>query len=227
MGRKGRLKLERRLARRQSINDAWGFFTSRRNLFQIRKMILDSGAKVNSCICCTKVLVELGEATGLDIRPLTVETTVFNPVFADFIEKKGLDPTEEDMHAMGKAGGRFVVIGSRRDGDAEPGCWPGHLVAVMRAAGKTPVVIDLTIDQANRPNKDIHITDPLVFGVPSGFLMGRAIATGFYPTKAGKICFVYRAIPNDTTYEASPDWQRDYGARTINKIEFVQPSDAD
>ena len=224
MGRNARLKKQRREEERRKINEAWGFFTSRGFLNQVRKMILDSGASVNSCICCTKVFVQLANTVGLNAIPLTVEASVFNPVFADWIEVNGLDPSDEDMVRMGEKGGRFVVLGARDERQPkDSNSWPGHLVAVISAKGKPTTVIDLTIDQANRPKKDILIRDPLVFGVPDNFTDGGVVATGFMGTKAGKIAFVYRAFPEDTSYEVSPDWQRDYAAKTHDKIEIEEP----
>jgi len=220
MGRKARLKRDRREKRIADLNEAWGYFTSRSFLSEVRRLVLDSGAAPDSCICCTKVLCELGKDLGLEVHPMVVETTVYNPIFASHIEKHGLDPSAEEMMQMGKDGGRFVTIGSRLDREPEPGKWPGHLVAVMRAKGKPITIIDISIDQANRPKKDINITDPLVFGVPDGFVEGTFVAVGYAGTSAGKICFVYHAVPEDKSYEDSPDWQRDYGARGHDKIEF-------
>jgi hypothetical protein len=223
MGRKSKLKHARKEKRQRSLDEAWDFFTSRKFLWQVRKMILDSGAKISSCICCTKVYSELAATVGLEVRPLTVEASVFNPVFAAHIEKSGLDPTDAEMKTLGEAGGRFVVLGARDDDVAEPGMWPGHLVAVLRARGKPTTIVDLSIDQASRPAKDIVVTDPLVFGVPDDFVLGKSVATGFVGTKAGKICLVYRAFPEDMSFEASPDWRRDYGAKTHDKIEVIPP----
>jgi hypothetical protein len=220
MGRKARLKRERREKRKADLDEAWGYFTSRSFLKEVRRMVLDSGATPDSCIACTKVLCELGKDLGLEIGPMVVETSIYNPVFADYIEQHGLDPSAEDMMRLGSAGGRFVVLGSRLDREPEPNKWPGHLVAVMRAKGKPTTVIDLSIDQANRPKKDINIVDPQVFGVPSDFDGGTFVAIGFTDTKVGKICLVYRAVPDDKSYEDSPDWQRDYQARGHDKIEF-------
>jgi len=227
MGRNARLKRERREKRRKSLNEAWLFFTSRGFLKQVRQMILDAGANVNSCIACTKILVELGTTVGLDIRPLTVEASVFNPVFTEHIKEHGIDPEEDDMVRLGEAGGRFVVLGARDEREPNgPGMWPGHMVAVMRAKGKPVTVIDLSIDQASRPKKDINIVDPLVFGVPDEFTQGTSVATGIYGTKVGQICFIYRGFPEDTSYEAAPDWQRSYEARTHDKIEAQAPEGA-
>ncbi len=221
MGRNARAKRERREKRRQQLNEAWSYFTSRHFLREVRRMILDSGALASSCICCTKVLCQLGENLGLDVQPLVVETAIYNPVFTEFIEKNGLDPSDEEMREMGEKGGRFVVLGARDVREPSgPNSWPGHLIALMRAKGKPPTVIDLSIDQANRPKKDILITEPVIFGVPVGFAKGTFVAQGIAGTEAGKICFVYRAFPNDTSYEASPDWQRDYGAKAHDKIDL-------
>jgi len=218
MGRNSRRKRERRQARRESLNEAWAYFTSRTFLKEIRRMILDSGARADSCICCTKVLTQVGASLELKVRPLVVETTVYNPPFAEWIEKNGLDPSEEEMHRLGEAGGRFVVLGAREERTPEPNKWPGHLVCLVEASGKPTTVVDLSIDQANRPKKDINITEPLIFGVPTDFVDGTGCAIGHTGTKAGPICFVYRAFPDDKSYEVSPDWKRDYGAKAHDGV---------
>lgn len=225
MGRKARLKRERRQRQRESLNEAWGFFTSRGFLRQVRQMIHDSGAPVHSSISNVKVFCELGADIGLDVQPLAVEVAAYNPVFTDYIEKNGLNPPEEEMTRMGEAGGRYVILGS--DDERRPraeGRWTGHLVAVMRAKGKPLTVVDLTIDRAHRPNDDIVLIDPLIFGVPKEFLTGQEVAQGIVGTSKGKVCLVYTAKPLDTDFKQDEDWVRDYGARTHDKIVVEEPA---
>jgi hypothetical protein len=225
MGRNARLKKERRRERQRLLNEAWSFFTSRGFLNNVRKMIHDAGADVSSSLCCTKVLVELGCDVGLDIRPLVVETSIFNPVFTKWIEKNGLNPSSEEMKSMGEEGGRYVVLGPRNDSQPrKEETWPGHLVAIMRAKGKPTTVLDLTVDRANRPLKDIQIDGPIVFGAPEDFAAGESVASGIYPTKVGKICFVYRAFPDDRGFEDHPEWKKSYGAKTHDKIDIEEPA---
>jgi len=218
VGRKAKLKKQRREERRKAIDEVWRYFTSRYFLTQVRKMILDSGASADSCICCTKVLMQIGESLCLNVQPLVVEANVFNPVFAKHVVKHGLNPSEEEMKRLGEAGGRFVVLGAREDREAGANKWPGHLVLLASAKGKSPVVIDLSIDQAHRPKKDILITEPVVFGVPDGFTRGEYCAVGQVGTEVGALCFVYRAFPEDKSYEVSPDWQRDYAAKAHDGV---------
>ena len=232
MGRNSRVKKLRRAQRQHSLNEAWGYFTSRHFLRQIRRMMLDAGAAHNSCVAACKVYCQIAETVGLDARPLTVETSVFNPVFAEFIKQHGLDPSEEQMREMGEQGGRYVVLGARDEGDEgdegetpSESNWSGHLVAILSANGRRPVVVDLTIDQANRPDKDILIPDPIVFEAPPGFVDGVGVATGYCVTPAGLNAMVYRAFPEDISFESSPEWQLDYAARAHDKIEFEESSD--
>ena len=190
-------------------------------------MIHDAGANGSSSICCTKVLVELGQDVGLDIQPLVVETSIFNPVFTKWIETNGLNPSPEEMKTMGEAGGRYVILGPRDDSQPrKEETWPGHLVAIMRAKGKPPTVLDLSVDRANRPLKDIQIDGPIVFGAPDDFITGGSVASGIYPTKVGKICFVYRAFPEDRGFEDHDEWKKSYGAKTHDKIDIEESAAA-
>lgn len=221
MGRSSRLKRERNQKERESLNEAWRFFTSRGFLRQVRQMIHDAGGPPQSSVACTKVFSELGASIGLDVRPLPVEVTAYNPIFTAHIEKHGLNPSEEEMTALGETGGRYVVLGARDEKKEVSNLqWPGHLVALMSAKGKPLTVVDLTIDRAHRPNDDIVLTDPLIFGVPRTFLSGSEVAEGIIGTPKGKVCLIYRPLPDDQSFLQTPEWQRDYGARTHDKIDI-------
>jgi transcription elongation factor Elf1 len=221
VGRKARLKRERRQKRREILDESWRFFTSRGFLRQVRQMIHDAGIDVHSSVAATRIFCELGHDVGLNIQPLSVEVNVYNPVFTAYIEKNGLNPSDEEMTEMGEAGGRYVCLGSKdEDRPRAEGTWLGHLVAVMLVKGKPATVVDLTIDKAHRPTDDIALVDPLIFGCPPGFLDGKDVAEGIIGTPKGKICLVYRAIPDDLSFEGHIDWTRDYAAKAHDKIDF-------
>ena len=177
-------------------------------LGQIRAKILASGARVDSCILSTKAMCMIARGLGLRARPLTVETTIVNPVFATWIRARPLGtPIPDDVaYRLGDEGGRFVVVGDRTE-PAKPGFWSGHLVAIVDSPYVTapPRLIDLSIDQAHRPKKRINLTGPITFPVEhTEFLQGTAEAH----YNLDDLLIVYVAHPNDNSYSDSPDWLR-------------------
>jgi len=226
MGRKARLKQERKL---QAKQEAWDHFRGPMFLREVRRMILSSGAQADSCICSVKVLCQLGESLGVRVEPLTVEAYVYNQIFVDFFAEQGFNPTTEDFKRLGEAGGRFIVLGSRESRDAVEGKWQGHLVAIAhppKGVNDVPYVLDISIDQAHRPQKKLMLQDPVCFPIPSKrFLTGEQDAVGLTESAGTKMCMVYRAHPAITDYEVSPDWQRDYAAKTHKNVAFDDLAD--
>jgi hypothetical protein len=84
-------------------------------------------------------------------------------------------------------------------GDPEPGKWPGHLVTVLGGQ----VLIDLTLDQADRPQHGILLPMPILAPCDPDFLAGQARVAGI----VGGCRVVYEARPGDRSFERSNDWR--------------------
>lgn len=205
-GKRARL---RRQAERQAV---FSRLVSSPFLRQIRASILRSGARPDSCIMSTRVMCDIGEMIGINITPLTVRALVFNRVVADEFRRRGDDevPDEVIRDLVANKGGWILDVGVR-EGPTAPGQWAGHLVAVARTAGVDPVVIDLSIDQADRPEKGIKITEPITFPVPPAeraFLRGEQNA--MLADRDSGILMVYLAYPGDVSFKDAPDWEREW-----------------
>lgn len=218
MGKNARRKKKRREERRRLLNENWAYFTSGRFLGEVQRLIRDSGMSLESSVGCTKVLKEIADELLLNIQPVSVEVSVYNPIFADHIAQHGLDPSDEDMNRLGDAGGRFVTIPGERKNDEEN--WYGYVVALMTAKGKPPTILDISIEQATRVEHGIICNRPMVFGVSEDFLQGECLAVGFQPVPEGRNCYTYRALPDDKGFEKTLDWRRSYGARAHDKVDF-------
>jgi len=219
MGKNANLKKKHRAKRRREINEGWPYFTSGRFLGEVQRLIRDAGIDLESSVGCTKVLHEIAREVGLSLTPISVEATVYNPIFAEHIRKHGLNPSDEDMHRLGEAGGRFVTLGARNKKNDEEN-WHGYVAALLKAPGKPTTLIDIAIGQATRLEHGIVCDRPMVFGTPSGFIRGTHVAVGFSAGSNGKVCYVYRAFPDDKGFENTVDWKRSYGAKAHDKIEF-------
>jgi len=178
------------------------------HLLYLRKQILSSGARVDSCIWSIRVLIEITRAkwSRIKISPLTVELFVFNKIFADWIRENGFEIPPSVGVRLGAMGGRYLVIGDREH-IPEEGKWPGHLVAIARTTTGEDYLIDLSIDQAHRPQKGISLREPLAFKITKpNFLQGKAIETG----NVNDCLLVYAPHLEDKSYETTPDWTKHY-----------------
>src|SRR5262249_24957371 len=141
------------------------------------------------------VLIYVLDYFKLTAKPLSVIATIFNPAMSERIEKEGMPTLEQAVADWFPRGCYSLAVGL---GEEEPGKWPGHLVATL--GGK--VLIDLTLDQADRPKHGIELPMPIVAPFPAEFL-----------SDEGEICglvngcrVVYRARPEDRSFERSRDW---------------------
>jgi hypothetical protein len=220
VGRNARLKRERKLKR---VREGWDQFLHPSYLAEIRKMILSSGTTPDSCICGTKVLCQIGASLDLRVEPLVVEAYIYNAGFVLHFANNDFNITEADMKKIVEGGGRFVVLGRRIEPQEppKPGKWAGHLVAVVhppKGVNEQPRVVDISIDQAHHPENGLLLQEPAIFPVVKGFLSGANSAIGLTEVGGVQMCMIYKAHPDDTSYEASPDWQRDYEAKAHDGV---------
>jgi hypothetical protein len=115
------------------------------------------------CIAATAILIDLLDHFRLTARPLSVIATVFNPAMSERIDREGLPTLEEAERDWFPHGCYCLAVGV---GDPQPGKWPGHLVANLAEK----VLIDLTLDQADRPQYGILLPMPIVAPFPPEFL---------------------------------------------------------
>jgi hypothetical protein len=138
------------------------------------------------CIAATAILNEVLDYFKLTARPLSAIATVFNPVMSERIAQEGMPTLEEAGRNWFPKGCYSLAVGA---GDPDPGKWPGHLVAVL--GGR--VLIDLTLDQANRPQHGIVLPVPIIAPCDAEFLAGQAVVAGI----VGGCRVVYEARPGD------------------------------
>jgi hypothetical protein len=148
------------------------------------------------CIAATAILIEVLDYFRLNARPLSVIATVFNPAMSERIEREGMPTLEKAERDWFPCGCYSLAVGV---GDPEPGKWPGHLVANLA----DQVLIDLTLDQADRPQHDIVLPMPIMAPLPAEFLTEGGQMAG----KVNGCRVVYEARPGDRSFERSNDWK--------------------
>jgi hypothetical protein len=180
-----------------------------------RPMILELVYE-NSCILSTRIAIDVLDHFGIDAEPLVVRATVSNAVFARLCVEHGELPDGPLMDRWEQEHGAWVLgLGV----PAPPGTvplprgWPGHLVAVVQRR----LLLDLSLDQVNRPERGIGL-GPLILPCRPDFLAGRQP----FATLPGGCLVLYDAFPDDRSWHNSPDrakgrWDRLTGA-VIRKV---------
>jgi hypothetical protein len=99
-------------------------------------------------------------------------------------------------------------IGFGRDDRQERPGWDGHLVAILEST----VLVDLTLDQASRPEKNI-VLHPGWSVVPTSFLAGRDMAQ--CDMNGSRVS--YSAMPADRSFTSAGDWT----ARILDRLDPI------
>jgi len=145
------------------------------------------------CVLTTRIVIQVGQYFGIEIRPVAVRAIVYNRIYEDKIERGA------EANGDWSDGSWAVGIGFGH----EKGKWSGHLIA-----STDEMFADFSIGQAERPEKQI-VTGPAILGPYAGQEMWSGKVHG------GEVTIEYQRI-FDETYRHSPDWQR--GDSTVRFI---------
>lgn len=186
-------------------------------LFAMRRAILESGARIDSCILSTRMYVDLAIRMGFRCAPMVVEACAMNVTIssvAEEIDGYAADYDDEIHNLLyGAEGDPYMVILGAEDRDVlftgppDPNKWPGHLVAVIDLPGPGLYAVDLSLDQAARPKKRL-LCRPAAFPVNDEWCMGEKVCRLRQSSVDGDLFIDYQARPEESSYEDSPDWQR-------------------
>jgi len=151
----------------------------------------------NCCIESARIADMVLTHFRIPSRPLPTTAGVFNKALADWIAAGGDLPTLT-AEKMDEFGGWVVKIGDT--GEKIEGGWDGHLATLVEER----VLLDLSIDQANRPAKGIEVT-PLAAPVPPEFVRGEEAVTLSHK-KSG--CLIRYHTLHRIEYGETPAWRR-------------------
>lgn len=150
--------------------------------------------RADSCIASTAICVDVLTRLGILAEPLAVRLMIFNQPFVARIEQTGIFPKGDEIKEWTAEDGSYSVgIGF---GPAQPGKWPGHLVAIA----EKKYLIDISVDQANRPIYGMEFK-PIFIEVEEEFFSGTPRVFSY-----NGCTFRYDAIPQNLGYQSSPDW---------------------
>ncbi len=170
----------------------------------------------DSCIAATKIAIDVLAHYHVLAKPLVARLMIFNPAFVRRIENGAAFPTS----------GEITKQWSEEDGSwclgvgygSAPTKWSGHLVAVLEEEGW---LIDASLDQASRPNRNILVGPAVFDGVTEEFLRGERPLVKSINGSVLK----YVAFPDEKSYNTSPNWHSprpDELAVSEKIIEFIK-----
>lgn len=166
--------------------------------------------RVDSCIASTRVIFDLLKRYELKPRAVACHARVLNPQLVKRINETGRYPqTNEEIVRWSEEDGSWNV-GIGGTGERREGRWDGHLVAL--AFGR--VLIDASIDQANRPKHNIELP-PIAATVPDGWLEGDQLVV------EERGCLVlYKAQPGERRWLQTAGWKmhREIRREIVNKV---------
>ena len=117
-----------------------------------------------SCIASTRIGIDVLEYFGIKAEPVSLFLIILNDEAMKMLteEEKTMQDVKEatEKRGLGEPGGPWTMgIGA----DVENGDgWAGHL---MIGLPEDQVLLDLSIDQASRPHKNLVLEQPAAFGV--------------------------------------------------------------
>lgn len=123
---------------------------------------------LTSCIESGRVVFEVLRRYDLKPRAIAAQVRIFNPALVARVNREGRQAqTQEEVMRWSREDGSWNV-GIGGTGLQDPGRWDGHLVCLAYGV----LLIDVSIDQANRPERNIHLK-PVAATVPDGWATGK------------------------------------------------------
>jgi hypothetical protein len=123
-----------------------------------RPIMLNEVVRLDSCIAMTRCAIEVLRAFGLEAQPANVEVVAANQTFMRLMGEGNIR-MEDKLPDWAVAEGAWAVGLGLRPKDEEV----GHVVAIL-----DDQVIDLSLDQASRPQRGI-VLEPLVGTLPDNY----------------------------------------------------------
>ena len=169
----------------------------------IATKIIADNYNPDNCIVSARIAMEVFDNWHLKVKPLTVKVSIFNKLYSD----KGAAPAdEEEAKKWIDEGAWSVIVGDRTE--KNPQKWHGHLVSLI-----DKYMIDTSVIQANRPNKNI-LVDPIVAELKdSEFKSGK---NNIVFNMNGSTMF-YTVFPDDTSFMKHKDWWDVHACKNVVK----------
>lgn len=170
----------------------------------LRLAILDD-FRIDSCIASTSAVIKVLAHYQILARPYPVKAFVWNPAYVREVTAKNFPPEDTaEFRAWCDMNGAWSVgLGFAPSDPKAPVGWEGHLVAAIPTAN---ILIDASIDQASRPQHDIHLErgDPVIAPVSREWIEREHKGAEFHSDFG--LVLHYEHDTKNLRYERSKDW---------------------
>ena len=186
---------------------------------RLARPVLREYMTASSCIASTRVTLDVLHHFGLHGTPVPVVAIVLNPPAARLMYELGRYPEPEEQEPVG---GWIVSVGyPKPPEEVAPDDWNGHLAAGVVMADGTPYLVDASIDQADRPARNIALPGVMVGPVSAEWLDCKQELVAMTPDGCH---VVYSHRPDAPPYEVSPDWanRNRYARPTLQLIRTLE-----
>lgn len=175
----------------------------------------------NSCVISSALICQILEQHGLVGFPLSCVVMVMNEIAAEYMagQMERTDHETNDqrldqtMHGLAALPGAYIVGIGLQDGsgrfDIEGNKWIGHLIVIAIDPTKDQKwLIDVTIDQADRPDHAIRC-QPYITAIDNHMLGSSFTITSHID--GINTTMLYDPQWGDLSYQATADWQNAAG----------------
>jgi hypothetical protein len=166
-----------------------------RMVVEIPAELTRMGYTRRTCILHTRYAVDALRELGVRTRPLTTRVMVGNAEWRRLASELGRWPLADEWTEETWC----IGVGYGPDPREERPGYDGHVIAVVNDRW----ALDLTIDQASRPQHGIELS-PHHWPVTPAFLRGDQ--PDVFRTEDGSVV-VYDAMPDDKGFLTVPDWR--------------------
>lgn len=182
--------------------------------------------RVDSCIVSTRICLNILEHHGFKCFALPCQVNIVNAPYRDFLMKKGRWPKgEETKEIFEEKNGYAVGVGhgytkqGPKDDIKESGSdkWPGHLVAIAVDEDNTHYLIDLSIDQASRPQYNMTLKPTALHIPPEMTQKEDVFVLDISQEDESIISVFYYSKPQKGGYESSKDWNDTQTSKPLSK----------
>jgi hypothetical protein len=166
---------------------------------KIARPIILEDFRRDSCIASTAITIGVMQYFGIRAVPFPCRAMVFNKAFAERIDRARRLPNETETIEWTSGPDNAWSVGVGFPNTTQQ--YVGHLAAMV----DDKYLVDASIDQANRPAKDMILPPVMLAGVSRDFRRAKKSERHFLRSDDGMV-IIYEPRPKDKVWLSSPDW---------------------
>jgi hypothetical protein len=163
---------------------------------KVARPIIREYFRADSCIASTAITIDVLRHFGIGVVPFPCRALIFNHSFANRIKLEGWPTPEQTIEWTNDGKSWSVGIGYPNGSDPQV----GHLIAIV----EEKYLVDASLDQASRHEKDLIVPSVMVQQIPRSF---RRSQTKFSIESSRGDVVIYEPDPKSRVWLTSFDWK--------------------